>query len=233
VTTATAGSLTAALGGPLAEFLAERIPRTAAKAHRRCKTIPADDYAQAMWVKMLARPDKYRKYLEEDRGGIVQLTLYRACADLTRQDDRYQRTIKALEDGYSVYDIEFYSTRVLGRLLPALVEAEFDVPAAMDRATTAADAAGIHIRSSDPFGGAENYLVILVDVSAAFGRLPEGMQRLLKTYYAVSQEDTEEGRWARDGLASSMGITGDNLRQRVHRGLERLQDELGGPDPWQ
>lgn len=216
----------------MAEFLAERIPRTAAKAHRRCKTIPAEDYAQAMWVKMLAKPERYRKYLEEDRGGIVQLTLYRACSDLTKEDDRYQRTLKALGEGFSVYDIEFYSTRVLGQILPALVEAEFDVPSAMDRAAATTDAAGIHIRSNDPFGGAENYLVILVDVAAAFGRLPEGMQRLLKTYFSVSQEDTDEGRWARDGLASSMGITGENLRQRVHRALQRLQDELGGADPW-
>jgi hypothetical protein len=102
----------------------------------------------------------------------------------------------------------------------------------MEKASGGTDAAGIHIRSSDPFGGSENYLVILIDVVAAYRRLPEGMQRLLKTYYSVSQEDTEQGRWDREGLAGSMGLTADALRQRAFRALQRLQDELGGADPW-
>jgi DNA-directed RNA polymerase specialized sigma24 family protein len=220
------------LSAPLAELLAGLIPRTAAKAHRRCKTIPAEDYEQAMWVRVLSKPDRYRRYLDEGRGGLIQLTLYRACADLTREDRRYRLAVKAASDGYSAYDIEFYSVKMLRLLLPALVEADFDPAAAMDRAASSTDAAGVHIRSSDPFGGAENYLVVLVDVAAAYRRLPEGMQRLLRTYYGVSQDDTEDGRWDREKLASSMGLTAEALKMRVHRALQRLQDELGGSDPW-
>jgi len=185
-----------------------------------------------MWARVLSNPMKFEKLFAEDRGGIIWVELRRDAAKVGREDDRYRRAVSAAEAGYSVYDVEFYSTRMLGHLLPALVEADFDASRAMETASAATDAAGVHVRVSDPFSGAENYLVVLVDVAGAYGRLPEGMQRLLKTYFSVNQEDTDEGRWARDGLASSMGITGENLRQRVHRALERLQGELGGADPW-
>lgn len=220
------------LTAPLEEFLHDRIPKAAARAHRRFQAIPAEDIEQAMWLKVLANPPKFVKLWDNGRQGVIWAELRREGTRVGREDDRFRRAQKALGDGYSVYDIEFYSTRVLGRLLPALVEAGFDVSVAMERAAAGTDAAGIHIRSSDPFGGAENYLVILVDMAAAYERLPKGMQRLLKTYYSVSQEDTQDGRWEREKLASSMGLTADALRQRVFRALQRLQDQLGGSDPW-
>lgn len=221
------------LGGPLAEFLADRIPRAARQAHRRFPAVPQEDFEQAMWVKVLTKADRFAGLLEAGKQGAIWAELRREGTRVGKEDKRHQLNALAEGQGFSVYDIEFYSTGVLGQVLPALVEAEFDVSVAMDKAAAGTDAAGVHIRSSDPFGGAENYLVVLVDVVAAYKRLPLGMQGLLRTYYGLNQEDTEDGRWARESTASSMGLTAENLRQRVHRALQRLQDELGGPDPWQ
>jgi hypothetical protein len=218
--------------GPLAEFLANQIPRLAATAHRRHAAVPAEDYRQAMWTRALSIGPRLTQLHDNGQFGLITIKLRDECSRVTREDRRYQMAVEAMGNGYSVYDLEFYSTRVLGKLLPALVEADFDVSVAMEKAAASTDAAGIHIRSSDPFGGAENYLVILTDVTNAYRRLPEGMQRLLKTYYGVSQADDEQGRWDREGLASSMGLTSDALRQRAHRALSRLQGELGGSDPW-
>lgn len=225
--------MTETLPAPLSEFLADRIPRAAQKAHRRYGNVPKEDFEQAMWTRALGKGPQLGKLFDEGKLGIIWAEMCREGNRLGREDKRYRLASDAAANGYSPYDLEFYSTGLLGQILPALVEADFDVSQAMDRAASSTDAAGIHIRSSDPFGGAENYLVVLVDVVKAYDRLPEGMRRLLKTYYGVNQEETEEGRWAREGLASSMGITGQNLRQRVHRALQRLQDQLGGPDPWQ
>jgi hypothetical protein len=220
------------LTAPLEEFLTDRIPKAASRAHRRFPAVPAEDFQQTMWCHATAKGDHFRKLYDEGRLEVIWTELCRAGAKAGKEDDRYRRAVKALRDGYSVYDIEFYSTGMLAQLIPALVEAEFDVGQAMDKAAASTDAAGIHIRTDDPFGGAENYLVVLVDVTSAFARLPEGMQRLLRTYYGVSQEEGEEGRWAREGLASSMGLTSEALRKRVSRALQRLQGELGGADPW-
>lgn len=220
------------LPGPLAEFLAAQIPRIASQAHRRHPAVPAEDYEQACWVKALSQAPRLGKLHDNGQYGLIVVKLRDECSKVTGEDRRFRLAVRAASDGFSPYDLEFYSTRVLARLLPALVAAGFDVSVAMDNCAASTDAAGVHIRSSDPFGGAENYLVILIDVAGACERLPLGMQRLLKTYYGVSQDDTDEGRWDREKLASSMGLTADALRQRVHRALRRLQDELGGPDPW-
>lgn len=216
----------------LSELLADRIPKAASRVHRRYPAVPRDDLEQVMWEKALSRGVHLRKLYDEGKLEAIWTELCRAGAKAGREDDRYRRAVKALRDGYSVYDIEFYSASMLAHLLPVLVEAEFDVGQAMDKAAASTDAAGIHIRTEDPFGGSENYLVILIDVTSAFARLPEGMQRLLKTYYGVNQEDTTAGRWEREGLASSMGLTIHALEERVRRARVRLSDELGGADPW-
>jgi hypothetical protein len=220
------------LGGPLGELLADRIPKAAVKAHRRYPDVPAEDMEQAMWERSFRKGQYLRKMYDEGRYGIIWAELCREGAKVGKADRRVREAEKAAQAGYSVYDAEFYSTGMLAQLLPALVEADFNVSQAMDRASSSTDAAGIHISSSDPFGGAENYLVVLVDVIRAYGRLPEGMRRLLKTYYGVRQDDGQDGRWEREKLASSMGLTANALYVRVHRALQRLQDELGGADPW-
>lgn len=217
----------------LSELLGDRIPKAASRAHRRFPSVPREDFEQVMWERALSKGPHFRKLFEEGKLEAIWVELCRAGTKAGKEDDRYRRAVKALRDGYSVYDIEFYSASMLAHLLPVLVEAEFNVSQAMEKAAASTDAAGIHIRTEDPFGGSENYLVVLVDVTSAFDRLPEGMKRLLKTYYSASQEDTEEGRWERDGLASSMGLTKHALEERVRRARVRLSDELGGADPWQ
>jgi hypothetical protein len=219
------------LGGPLGELLADRIPKAAVKAHRRYPQVPAEDFEQAMWERALKRGPHFRKLYEDGRYGIIWEELRRAGSKLGKSDDRWRRNEKAWQAGYDKDDEAFYSTRNLGLLLPVLIDADFDVSAVIERATQGTDKAGIRHHNPDPFA-AELYPVTLIDVVTAFGRLPEGMQRLLKTYYGVNQEDTDAGRWDREKLASSMGLTRDALAMRAHRALIRLQWELGGEDPW-
>ena len=225
------------LGGPLSEFLAEQIPRAARASYVRYRYIPADDYEQAMWLEALSRPRRFRDPYDRGDLTLVKKRLYDAAAKATREDDRYRRALRAAQAGYDTSDIAFYSTGLIATLLPALIESsgpdgEFDTGKAMQRASSGVDAAGVYLRSTDPFSGAESYQVMLIDVKDAWGRLTEGQRRLLKAYYSCNQDDSDDGRWERDGLAASMGLTGEALRKRVSRALARLQEELGGADPW-
>lgn len=220
------------LGAPLAEYLAEQIPRVAARSHSHYRYVPAEDYEQEMWLYALRRPERLKAPFDEGKLGLVRTRLYQAANELTRDDDRYRRALRAAEAGYSTEDLQFYSTGLIANLLPVLIEAEWDIGEAVRRAACGVDAAGVFIRNDDPFSGAENYQVMLIDLKNAFERLPGGMQRLLVTYYGLNQEDTEDGRWERESLASSMGLTINALRLRVSRALKRLRDELGGEDPW-
>lgn len=220
------------LGGPLADYLTSRIPVEASRCARDYDRIPKADFEQAMWEFALHRKDALGNLLDGGKRGFLNRRLRDAGVKLIREDDRHNRAVKALEGGYSTDDEEFYSTGLLGHMLPALIAVNFDIGEAMDRAATGTDAAGIHIRSSDPFGGAENYQVMLIDISSAWRRLSEGQRRLLRAYYGADQSDTQDGRWERQQLASSMGLTEAALWQRAHRALEALAAQLGGGNPW-
>jgi hypothetical protein len=220
------------LGGPLSEYLAEQVPRVARDSHVKYRYVPADDFEQGMWLEALTRPHRFRTPFDAGNLGLVKRRLYDAANKVRNEDDRYRRAVKAAEAGYAADDLAFYSTGLLATLLPALLEAGWDIGEAMQRASSGVDAAGVFIRASDPFSGAENYQVMLIDIKSAWGRLTEGQRRLLAAYYGCDQSDTDNGRWERDGLAASMGLTGEALRQRVHRALGALQGELGGDDPW-
>lgn len=226
------GPVASALGAPLAEYLAEHIPKQARRANRDYGRIPAEDYEQAMWLYALERGPVLKKLLDDGNRGFVNRRLRDAAVKTMKEDSRYQRAVKALRAGYSTDDEEFYSPGLLGKLLPALIAADFNVADAMDRASKGTDAAGIHIRVSDPFSGAENYQVMLIDVMIGWKRLTEGQRRLLRAYYGANQEDTQDGRWERQQLASSMGLTEEALRQRAHRTLRVLSEKLGGESPW-
>jgi hypothetical protein len=226
------GAVASRLGAPLAEYLAGRIHVEAARFNRNYPRIPKADYEQVMWVYALEHTALFKSLLEQGKRWTVTRGLRRGAMLAIREDNRYVRARKALENGYSVEDEEFYSTGLLAKILPALLMADFDVSDAMQNASSGTDAAGIHIRSSDPFGGAENYQAMLIDISLAWKRLSEGQRRLLRAYYRVSQEDTADGRWERQQLASSMGLTEDALRQRAHRALRSLSGKLGGESPW-
>jgi hypothetical protein len=214
----------------LDEWLVTRIPKLAAQAHRRFPLVPAEDFEQAMWVRALERKAKLTRLLREGRDGLAWNELRSAATRLGKEDDRERRAAKAAAEGYKPWDEEFYSAGVLAQLLTALSGAE-SVAEVIEQATNNTDAAGIHISTSDP-DSSGNYMVMLIDVQTALGKLRRGDQRILQAYYGLGVEDTEEGRWERRKLASSMGLTYEALRQRVFRALRALQDELGGDSPW-
>ena len=224
--------LTPVLGGPLAEYLSEHIPREAGKLSRQQGRVPKADLEQAMWLYAFDRKQSFKAQLEAGKGWSVNRGLRRAGVQVIQEDDRYVRAVKALRGGYSTDDEEFYSTGLLAHMLPALIAVNFDVGEAMDRSASGTDAAGVHIRSNDPFGGAENYQVMLIDIATGWKRLTEGQRRLLRAYYGADQSDTQDGRWERQQLASSMGLTEEALRQRAHRALRVLSAKLGGENPW-
>lgn len=219
-------------GGPLAEYLVDRIPAIGAQLNRDYSRIPAEDFEQAIWVRALERRDAFSKFFGEGKRWSIDRDLKEAGVKLLKEDDRYVRAQKAAESGYSIDDEQFYTTGMLAKIMPALIEADFNVSAAMERASGGPDAAGITVRSGDPHGGAEEYMAILIDVSTAYKRLTEGQRRTLRVYYRTDQEDTARGSQERQALAQSMGLTYAGLRSRVYQALLALQKQLGGPSPW-
>ena len=225
--------MTEQLSGPLAEWLADRIPKWAAGAHKRFRMVPSEDFEQEMWARALKRAPKLAKHFREGQEELIYTELRSAATKLGMEDDRSRRAAKASAAGYSSFDEQFYTPGVLARLITALAGAECKPELAMEQAVFGTDAAGIHIQIEDPFSGAENYMAMLVDVKEGLDRIKRGHRNILLQYYGLPvDDDTDEGRWERRKLASSMGITYEALRSRVHYAKEALQRELGGEDPW-
>lgn len=220
------------IGGPLGDHLAEEIPRHARGKHRRFPRVPAEDFEQEMWSRVVAKLPKFRAWMEEGKTEIIRLELHAACVRLGNEDERYRRAVKAASAGYSPADEEFYSTSMIAALLPVLIEADFDPAAAVEKATQSTDAAGVRIHGGGDPHAAETYMVILVDIVRAYRGLKPYQQKLLRDYYGLSQEDTEAGRWERESKASSMGLTLDAYRRRVYRAVRALKHRLGGENPW-
>ena len=216
--------------GPLGEWLADRIPKLARIAHHRFRTVPAEDFEQEMHARAYRRRAQLAKHLRDGNEAYVWRELNAAATRLGKEDDRYRRACKAAAEGYKTIDEQFYSAGMLALVLPVLVESEWDVPAAVANASQQTDAAGVHISGSEEAQG--NYQVILMDVANGFVMLNRGDQKLLEAWFGCGDEDTEQGRWDRQGLASSMGLTYEAFRKRKDRALRKLQSELGGEDPW-
>jgi hypothetical protein len=220
------------LSGPLAEYLAEEVPRVARNRHRRFSRIPVEDFEQQLWAKVYAEMPKFRKLLNEGKHGTIWLELLNAGTALGYEDERYQRAVKAANAGYSPDDEQFYSTDMLRALLPVLIEAEFEPANAIERATQGTDAAGVRIHGGDPDSATETYMVILIDVTQAFRKLSPYQRKLLEDYYGLSQEDDDNGRWERESFASSQGMTLKAYQNKVYRAMDVLQHKLGGRNPW-
>lgn len=228
---ATAQDFEEYLAAPLAEFLADRIPRAAAKAHRRFPMVPAADFEQAMWLRVLSNPPKFGKLWDQERPGIIWAELEREGTKTGKADDRWRRTEKARAAGYERIDEHFYSTSSIRLLLEILIDAGFDIAVVMEQTLGGTDSAGVHITNPDT-GSADDYTAVLMDVCTAFQCLPPGQQRLLIAYYGTNQENTVQGRWDREGLAYSMGLTVEALKMRASRAIRDLQGKLGGENPW-
>lgn len=227
-----AWELELALGFALFELLKEMIPRAAKAGNRRFELVPPADFEQFMWERVLKDPAKYRKLLSEERDGVIWEELRRASTRLGKNDDRFRRAQRASATGYRTVDEQFYARKQLRAILPELIECEWDLAVAMERALSGSAGSAVKVQVSSSEDAFERYMVTMIDVIHAFKRLSGYHQSLIRAYYSESQEDTDQGRWERESRASSMGLTLKALQRRVDRAVDALVKELGGVNPW-
>lgn len=212
--------------------LADRIPKAAREANRRFPLVSQDDFEQEMWLRALASSERFARLLAEDKPELIWHELKRAGHRYGMQDDRDRRARKAAAEGYNTYDELFYTPQMLGHLLSELIESEWDLPFAMDRATKGLDLTGVRVQAGgDTHDSFMDYLALLTDVKAAFERLSQYQQDILTTWFSEGT-DEEAAKWDREAIAGSMGITYDALRFRKDRAVKALIRELGGESPY-
>lgn len=206
----------------LTKHLSTVVNGLAGSLHRSYRHLDAEDIAQEMWTGALEKADRLEKLFQAGDLGIVNSELRRIGWRACKEDDRHRRREKALIDGYSVDDEQFYSRGLLHALLPAYLDAGVAAQPPKGRSTARS---GLLSESGD-------YLAMMVDLSRAMALIKPHERKTLEAYYSVSQGDDPDSRWSRNQLANSMGLTLHALEERVRRAVGSLQRELGGDSPW-
>jgi len=208
----------------VSEFLSEMIPRVAARVHRDYPLVPAEDLEQEMWLYAFLHGAKLRDLLANSQEGVIWSELRRSAKRIVREDQRYRRAAKAAAEGYSPDDEQFYTIPVLRFLLPYYV----------DEGVSGSPPQGRDQSRTGHADGAESgdWMAMMIDVGCALEEIKPSERNLIKKYFGVRQDDTEGGRWDRQALASSMGMTLEALDVAVHRAVAALRDQLGGANPW-
>jgi hypothetical protein len=210
------------LSPALTEHLSSVIPRIATQLHRGYSRIETEDLAQEMWAGALTQAENLEGLLAEGQLDILFNAVRRAGWRACKDDERQQRAERAAAEGYAVDDEQFYTMGLLRLLLPAY----------LDGGVVAEPPKGRVRGRSGLLSESGDYLAMMTDISLAMGKIKRHERAVIETYYAAPQGDDSDSRFTRNQIASSMGLTLNALKIRVHKAVRSLQRELGGDNPW-
>lgn len=171
---------------------------------------------------------------EEEREALRR----QARASMRWEGERYCRRLKAAQSGYTPEDEAFYSLKALQELLVVYYQVGI-----VERSPITAGDSVRHSKGD----GAEygSYLASMIDISTALARIPHEYRQRLDVRFGplghlsdgkistLSQSEIRDlTGWHHDTLLRVLGDTTDKIRHRTDTALRKLQNELGGPNPW-
>jgi hypothetical protein len=180
---------------------------------RRYGMLEHDDIAQELWVWFVAHPTKYQEWSEleqKDRDKLIAKSLRNAAITYCERE-------KAKKIGYDMSDLYYYDVSVVEAFLPSIISESYVIPAKIQDLNS-------------KFGGGalsdgNNWLALRSDIAAAYYKLTEAKQNILRLRFSVEQPE-----WAM--LAKDMDSTPDGARMKVQRALNSLVKNLGGWKPY-
>ena len=176
---------------------------------RKYSMIERDDIGQELWVWFVGHPRKYKEWSaleQKDRDKLIAKSLRNAAL-------KYCEKEKAKKVGYDTGDLYYYDVSVVEAFLPTIISESYEMPSKIKDL-------GNSVKGGDISDGM-NWLVLRSDIAAAYYKLPEAKQNILRLRFSVEQPD-----WAT--LAKDMDSTPDGARMKVQRALNSLVKHLGG-----
>ena len=199
------------------------VPSVANTIHRRYnKHVEKDDIKQELMAWAMTRVEDHiidlMEPIEERRRHNEQ----RIAWQMKRAGERYARKEKAAKSGYQTNDEAYYESATLGQLLPFVIASVID--------GTVLEQAQEMIRDGQPKGSSSpaeggNLLATLIDVKRSYLKLEVEDQTILRMRY-------HEGLTLQQvaGLLECAVSTAD---RRCTSALRKVQNNLGGDNPWQ
>ena len=181
---------------------------------RRYSMLERDDIAQELWVWFVGHPRKYKEWLElkqKDRDKLIAKSLRNAAL-------KYCEKEKARKVGYDTSDLYYYDVSVVEAFLPSIIAGTYAIPTSIQDLNAKF--------GSGNLADGNNWLALRSDIAAAFGKLSDAKQNVLRLRFSIDSPD-----WSL--LSKDMDSTPDGARMKVQRAINSLTKNLGGWRPYQ
>jgi hypothetical protein len=175
--------------------------------------IERDDIGQELWVWFVGHPRKYKEWSaleQKDKDKLIAKSLRNAAL-------KYCEREKSRKIGYDTSDLYYYDASVVEAFLPSIIGETYVIPTKIQDLNAKFGSGGV----SD----GNNWLALRSDIAAAYYKLSEAKQNILRLRFSIEQPD-----WAT--LAKEMDSTPDGARMKVQRAVNSLIKNLGGWKPY-
>jgi hypothetical protein len=185
----------------------------ASEYSRKYSMIERDDIGQELWVWFVGHPRKYKEWSaleQKDKDKLIAKSLRNAAL-------KYCEREKSRKIGYDTSDLYYYDASVVEAFLPSIIGETYVIPTKIQDLNAKFGSGGV----SD----GNNWLALRSDIAAAYYKLSEAKQNILRLRFSIEQPD-----WAT--LAKEMDSTPDGARMKVQRAVNSLIKNLGGWKPY-
>jgi len=185
----------------------------ASEYSRKYSMIERDDIGQELWVWFVGHQRKYKEWSaleQKDKDKLIAKSLRNAALKFCERE-------KARKIGYDTSDLYYYDASVVEAFLPSIIGETYVIPTKIQDLNS-------KFGSGDVSDG-NNWLALRSDIAAAYYKLSEAKQNILRLRFSVEQPD-----WAT--LAKEMDSTPDGARMKVQRAVNSLIKNLGGWKPY-
>jgi hypothetical protein len=186
----------------------------AVEYHRRYPMLEVLDIQQVLWLWFLTHTRKYAewsKLKQKDRDKLIAKSLRNAAITYCEKE-------KAKTIGYELIDVYYYDATVIEAFLPSIISETYEMPSKIKDLN-------FKFNKSEASNDGNNWLVLRSDIAAAYYRLSEAKQNILRIKFS-----TENSDWAEIG--KDLDTTADGARMKVQRAVNSLVRTLGGWRPF-
>lgn len=199
------------------EFITEYdylVESLAYEYHRKYPMVEIDDVQQVLWLWFVTHPNKMSEWEAldiKDREKLIAKSLRNAAI-------KYCEREKAKRIGYELLDLYYYDNSVIEAFLPSIISESYEMPAKIKDLN-------FKVAKSEGSNDGNNWLVLRSDIAAAFYKLTEAKQNVLRVRFS-----TDNSEWSL--VAKDLKTTPDGARMKVQRAINSLIRNLGGWRPY-